>query len=295
MNTIVLAYSGGVASSSAIHWLTEGSGVDVVTVTLDVGQGEDLAALRARALACGATRAHAIDARDELVRGFLLPSLARGPLDEGPLIAEFTNPLVARKLLEVARIENTSVVAHASLDPSLDALLHTLNPDVTILAPAREWQMDATQLSAYARARGVPARQPSDPNCRIDQSVWGRTISFHDADGRPNESYFQGAALPTDPAHLEIRFEAGMPVSINDVPMPPLELVESLALIAGRHGVGRLESSRHGRTIVYDAPAATVLHTAYAALGEQTGVVHLSVRNGGCTVLDGKTEVVNLA
>jgi argininosuccinate synthase len=75
-------------------------------------------------------------------------------------------------------------------------------------------------------------------------------------------------------------------VSINEVPMPPVELVESLALIAGRHGVGRLESSRNGRTVVYDAPAAMVLHTAHAALTGRTGVVHLSVLNGGCTVLN---------
>ncbi|HEU4689778.1 MAG TPA: hypothetical protein VFS23_15505, partial [Vicinamibacterales bacterium] len=97
-------------------------------------------------------------------------------------------------------------------------------------------------------------------------------------------------------AHLEIRFESGVPVAINDVPMPPVEMLESLALIAGRHGVGHHETSDDGRTIVYDAPAATVLHTARAALGEQTGVVYLNVVDGQCAVLDpNNTEVVNLA
>ena len=135
MNTIVLAYSGGFASSNAIHWLMEKYPADVVTVTLDVGQGDDLAAVRARALSCGAVRAHAIDAREELVREFLLPSLVRGPLSEGPGIAEFTRPLIARKLLEVARIEGASIVAHASLDESLDAARERYAKDDRLRVP----------------------------------------------------------------------------------------------------------------------------------------------------------------
>lgn len=294
MNTIVLAYSGGFASSNAVHWLAETCAAEVVTVTLDVGQGEDLAVLRGRALACGAMRAHAIDARDELVREFLLPSIATGPFDEGSyrLIARPTGPLIARKLLEVARIEGTSLVAHGSADESIDAALRALSPGVEILAPAREWKMDATQLAAYARARGVPARHPPAPSCRIDQNLWGRTISFQDPAGRPEP---KTTASSTEPAHVDIRFEDGVPVAINEVPMPPVELVESLALIAGRHGVGRLENNRNGYTVVCDAPAAIVLHAARAAIGGRTGVAHLAVLNGTCTVLDPDTEVVNLA
>ena len=295
MNTIVLACSGGFASSVAIHWLAETLGAEVVTVTLDVGQGENLGAIRARALSCGAVRAHAIDARDELVREFLLPSLGRGPLDEGPLIGEFTRPLIARKLLEVARIEGTPVVAHASRDESVDAAIRALDPRLTVVAAAREWQMDDQQLDAYARARGIAPRRPSDPDCLIEESLWGRMISFYDVHGRPEGTLRQVVARPAESAHVAIRFEAGVPVSINDVPMPPVELIESLAIIAGRHGVGRLESSRNGRTVVYDAPAAMVLHTARAALADRTGVVHLSVLNGGCTVLNPDTVVGNLA
>ncbi len=295
MNTIVLACSGGFASSIAIHWLAETYGGEVVTVTLDVGQGEDLGAIRARALSCGAARAHAIDARDELVREFLLPSLARGPLDEGPSIGEFTRPVIARKLLEVARIEGTSIVAHASRDESIDTVIRALDPRLTIVSAAREWQMDDRQLDAYARARGIAPKRPSDPDCRIEESLWGRMISFYDVHGRPEGTHRQAIVRPAESARLAIRFEAGVPVSINDVPMPPVELIESLAIIAGRHGVGRLESSRNGRTVVYDAPAAMVLHTARAALVERTGVVHLSVLNGGCTVLNSDTVVGNLA
>lgn len=295
MSTIVLAYSGGFGSSTAVHWLTENYGADVVTVTLDVGQGDELGALRARALLRGAVRAHAIDAREELVREYLLPSLVRGPLSEGPGIAEFTRPLIARKLLEVARIEGASIVAHASLDESLDAAIRAIDPHIEILPAARLWKMDAPQLSDYARSHGVASRPAFTPNCRIDQSLWGRMISFRDLDGRPTEAHLKPSSISSEPAQINLQFEAGVPVSVNDVPMPPVELIESLALIAGGHGVGRLESTSNGRTVVYDAPAAMVLHTARAALGDRTGVVRLSVLNGGCTVVGRNVEVVNLA
>ena len=131
-------------------------------------------------------------AREELVREFLWPSLARGPLDEGPIIGEFTRPLIARKLLEVARIEGTSLVAHASRDESIDRALRALDARVTILAPAREWQMDGSELDAFARACGIPSRRPSDPDCRIEQSLWGRMISFTTKAGRRDRIAPQG-------------------------------------------------------------------------------------------------------
>ena len=244
-----------------------------------------------RAAPGGHTRS---DARDELVREFLLRRITRDPLaDGGDLpIAELTPPLIARRLVEVAGIEGTSVVAHASGDESIDAYIRALDSSVQILAPAREWKMDATQMSAYARARGVPATHSSDPLCRIDQNLWGRTISFRESEARPELS---AVAALTEPARVDIRFENGNPVAINEVPMAPVELVESLALIAGRHGIGRLEHRRDGYTVVYDAPAAITLHAARSAMRGPNGVAQLSLSNGTCTVLQSNTEVVNLA
>ena len=294
MNTIVLAYSGGFASSTAIHWLAETCGADVVTVTLDVGQGDDLAILRSRALACGARRAHAIDARDELVREFLLRKVTRDPLAEcgGLPIAELTPPLIARSLVEVASIEGASVVAHASADESLEAHIRALDANIRILAPVREWQMDAAQLSAYARARGVAPTHLSPSPCRIDQNLWGRTISFRDSEGRPELNFIEAL---TEPARVDIRFENGNPVAINEVPMAPVELVESLAIIAGRHGIGRLEHHRDEYTVVCDAPAAITLDAARTAMKGPNGVAQLSLSKGTCKVLQSQTEVVNLA
>ena len=296
MNTIVLAFSGGFASSTAVHWLAETYAADVVTMTLDLGQGEDLAALRDRALSCGARRAHAIDARDELVRECLLPSLDRAPSDHPleSLVSDTIAPLIARKLLEVADIEGASVVAHGSSDGSIDASLRALNPHIRVLAPAREWRMDAAQLSDYARAHLVQPRYPSEPDCRIDRHLWARLVSFGDGAVRPAFALLE-ANPPSEAAHLDIGFEGGVPVSINDVPLSPVELVESLALIAGRHGVGRVERSSNGRTVVYDAPAAMVLNAARAAVGGPAGIARLCVRDGECVVLDPHTEAVNLA
>ena len=187
MSTIVLAYSGGFSSSNAIHWLSETTGADVVTVTLDIGQREDLAGIRSRALSCGVRRAHAIDAREELVRDFLLPSLEGGPCDPDaiPLVGELPAPLIARKLLEVARIEGASRVAHAASGHAIDAAFHALDSGITMLAPAREWQMNPAELIAYARAHGMAARDASDGALRIDENLWGRAIGFANTDGRP--------------------------------------------------------------------------------------------------------------
>jgi len=123
-------------------------------------------------------------------------------------------------------------------------------------------------------------------------------VSWPDGDPQPAAVRPGVSSTSTEPARLDIHVERGMPVSVNGVPLSPVELVESLALIAGRHGVGRLEAGGGGRRVVYDAPAAVVLQAALAAAGEGGGVVRLSVLNGRCTVLalhDPNPELVNHA
>ena len=251
MSTIVLAYSGGFASSNAVHWLTETYGADVVTVTLDVGQGDELGALRARALSCGAVRAHAIDAREEFVREYLLPSLRSRPVERGTGHRRVHAPAdraeaaggrahrgcLHRRTRVARRIARCGAFARSILASRS-------------LRRRALWTMDATQLSDYARMHGVPPRPASEPQCRIDQSLWGRMISFRDLDGRPSEAHLKPLSASNEAAQIDLQFEGGVPVSINDVPMPPVELVESLALIAGQHGVGRRREHQqraHGR------------------------------------------------
>jgi argininosuccinate synthase len=286
MKPIVLAYSGGFNSSIAAHWLAETHGAaDLVTLTVDVGQGRDLGELRGRAISCGAVRAHAIDGRDELARECLRSSGGGAFVGGGdPRIDELPRPLIARKLVEIARIEGAGAVAHGSVDTALDDCIHAIDPDMYVMAPAREWAMNAAELAHYASARAV-LLPSSGTSCRIDQNLWGRTVSWADGDEPPEAARPMVSATPNEQAHIDLQFERGIPTAVNGVPMSPAELVESLTLIAGRHGVGRLEGGSAGRHVVYDAPAAVALGAALASLGESGGLVRLAVLNGRCTVV----------
>lgn len=285
MSPAVLAFSGGLASSASVPWLAE-QGLAVVTVTLDVGQGETLAALRARAAACGAVRAHAVDAREELAREVLFPSLDGRLLGAGSHVplAPMAVPLIARTLVDLARIEGSRCVAHGATHHDLDEAIHAVDPTIEVRAPARTWPMNREALVAYARLHGASAWiQPSD-GYRVDQTLWGRRVSWRESDPVPPLVVPRHGAV-TQAVHLEVAFEHGVPVAVNGVPMAPVELVESVALIAGRCGIGRLEAHGDGRCVVYDVPAAAALHAARAAVQGGAGVARLSLLNGQCTVL----------
>jgi argininosuccinate synthase len=294
---VVLAYDGGLAASAAIPWLTETHGVEVMTITLDIGQGRDLGELRARALACGAVRAHAIDARDEFARDVLLPSLYGQHTDSAqPAIAALARPFIARKLVELAAIEGARSVAHGSSDATLDDEIHALAPSLRVLAPARVWNMDVTAVIAYAKEHRLPV--PIRDAYRVDQHLWGRVLTW-EGDYEPPLVTRQLA----EAALVDIHFEQGVPTAINGVPMAPAELIECLSLIAAQHGIGRIDLAGHdrasaGRTLI-DAPAAIVLHAAArAAGGPATADICLRLDDGRFTVLapdDRQAALVNYA
>ncbi|HSG91746.1 MAG TPA: argininosuccinate synthase domain-containing protein, partial [Pseudomonadales bacterium] len=189
MSPILLAYSGGRASSVALHGLVETHGASVVTLTLDVGQGADLAELRERALSGGAVRAHAIDAREELARDVVLPLVGGGALGGSgyPDIEALARPLMASKLVEVARIEGARVVAHGSAGAEIDDAIHALDPDLTVLAPVRGWPSGGSP-AGHARRRGLTPRRQAGRECRVEQNLWGRTVSWRDGDLAPDEA-----------------------------------------------------------------------------------------------------------
>jgi argininosuccinate synthase len=251
---ITLAYSGSLASSAAVAWLLERHAAEVVTVTLDVGQTDDLDGVRSRALACGAIRAHVVDAREVFVREWVVPAMREpyGPVERLP------DPLIARTLLEVASMEEADAVAHADSGTTLDALLAAAAPGRRIVAPAREWGMDADALAAYTRARGVP----------IGAVGRHRHLLLRDA-------IAPGRVAVVD-AQLEIALSKGVPTSINGVEMMPAEAIDSLSLIAGQHGIGHGDRS--------PAPAAVVLRAAAAAAGNTDAIVGLILRPGAVEI-----------
>jgi argininosuccinate synthase len=283
MSRIVLAFSGGLDTSVAIRWLADRYGAEVVTVTLDVGQGRELVDVRERALAGGALRAHVIDAREEFARDYVLPSLQAGALYESayPLATALGRPLIAKRLVEIAHMEGAEAIAHGCIGKINDQVrievsARTVGPDLRIIAIGREWGMSRAEAIEYARRHGIPI--PITGPYSIDANLWGRSIEcgvLEDPWAEPPEEVYTltraAKDCPDEPAYLEIDFESGVPVRTNGVEMSLLELIESLETIAGTHGVGRIDIVEN-RLVgiksreIYEAPAAVVLHMAHREL-----------------------------
>ena len=285
MRRIVLAYSGGLDTSVAIPWLKEKYGAEIVSVTLDLGQGRELVDVRERALALGAIRAHVVDVREEFVRGYILPALHAGARyeDRYPLATALGRPLIARKLVEIAHMERADAIAHGCTGKDndqvgLDISARALDPSLRLIAPAREWGMSRSDEIAYARARNIPVPASLESPYSTDSNLWGRSIEcgvLEDPWAEPPEEIFTLTRPPQDcpdePAYIEIEFECGVPVRANGIDMPLIELIESLDTIAGAHGVGRIDMVEN-RLVgiksreIYEAPAAVILHTAHTEL-----------------------------
>ncbi len=243
---IVLAYSGDADTSIAIPWLAEQYRAEVVTLTLDFGQGRDLRDLedvRDRAFAFGAVRAHVLDVRDAFARDYLLRALKAGVLSSGDrrLAAALGHSAVAAKLVEIAEIEQAPLVAHGGVASAarIGAALRSLRPSLTVAAPRAEFGADRTELLAFARERRLPL--PAAP-VTDTRTAAGKAISpgAHEA------------------AAVDITFQAGTPVAVNGIGMTLLDLIDSLDFLAGKNGVGRRER--------FETPAVSVLAVAHGHL-----------------------------
>jgi argininosuccinate synthase len=265
---IVFAYTGEPDQSSAIPRLAEEHRAEVVALTMDVGQGRELDQVRERALASGAIRAHVLDVREEFARHYILPALQAGALYAGryPMTSSLARPLIASKLVEIARIENATAVAHGARGRGndllpLDVSLRALEPTIQIFTPGR---------SAGPAAVAGPYH--------VDANLWGRSVEYGILDDpwqeAPEEVYAltrAAAGSPAAAAYVEISFDRGVPAAINGVTMSFTELVESLTTIAGSHGVGRMDTIEKRQAEVMsreisEAPAAVVLHAAHREL-----------------------------
>jgi argininosuccinate synthase len=278
MKRIVLAYSGGLVTSVAIPWLAEAYDAEIVTVTLDLGQGLELADVRQRALAAGAVRAHVIDAREEFVRDYILPALQAGAMPHDRSIGtELSRPLIAKRLVGMARMESASQVAHgcpcSDEDRArLDAAIAALDPDLQVLAPACEWDMSPEQMAQYARDRRIPVAI-AGPHDNVDANVWGRSI-YGPADGLGYTLTRAPHDGPETAAFMMIEFDRGVPVRTNGLEMPMIEMIESLETIGGAHGVGRFPARRNSSNtedVLSESPAAVLLSAAHAELANKVG------------------------
>jgi argininosuccinate synthase len=285
MERIVLAYSGGLDTSVAIPWLAERYEAEVIAVTLDLGQGRELDKIRERALATGASRCHVLDVREEFARDYILPALQAGAIyeDRYPLATSLGRPLIARKLVEIAGMEQATAIAHGCTGKGndqvrIDVSARALNPKIRVIAPARVWNMSRPDEIEYARQRGIPVPATKASPYSTDENLWGRSIEcgvLEDPWAEPPEEIYALTKSPADapdaPAYVEIEFVRGVPANVNGVAMPFAELIGSLETIAGAHGVGRIDMLEN-RLVgiksreIYEAPAAVVLHTAHREL-----------------------------
>jgi argininosuccinate synthase len=278
---LVLAYSGGLDTSAAIPWLKEHLNAEVVAVTMDLGQERELEAVRDRALAIGALRAHVLDVRESFVHDFVLPALKADALfdDRSPMTAALARPLIAQKLVQIADIEHAQAVAHGGggvgRRAAFDALVRALNPKLKIVAPARDWGMTRSEVVGYARIRGIPLPAGVDSPFRSELNLWGRSIECSTLDEEPPDEIYKltkpARECPDEPAYVEIQFEHGAPAAVNSVAMPVIELIAALNVIAATHGVGRIDVVEHrvGSTRlreIGEAPAAVLLHAAHREL-----------------------------
>lgn len=282
---ILLAYSGGLDTSVAIHWLKEKYDCDVVTVTIDVGQSDDLKDAMRRAKAIGAAKSWVIDVKKEFVDEYVLPALKANALYEGnyPLSTAIARPLMVAKLVEMAKRLDASSIAHGCTGKGNDQVrfevsIMALAPDIKILAPTREWGMSREEEILYAKQNGIPIPVTVDKPYSIDESIWGRAIEcgvLEDAWVEPPEDIYgwtKGHASSPDKAeYVEIGFVKGKPVSLNGEDMEFLDLIYKLNELAGNHGIGRIDHIEN-RLVgiksreVYEAPAALVLIKAHQDL-----------------------------
>jgi argininosuccinate synthase len=285
----VLAYSGGLDTSVAIPWMRENLGTEVIALSIDLGEAKDLRTVQERALRTGAVAAYVVDARRLFVENFAFPSLMAGALYEGvyPLATALGRPLIAKLLVDLARDEGAGAVAHGCTGKGndqvrFDVAVAALAPELTVLAPVRDWDMGRPDELRYAAERGIEVPATVASPYSVDANLWGRSIEagvLEDPWEEPPRDVFQWTAdpaeAPPDGALVEIAFEQGRPVALDGEPLAAEVLVERLNALGGTHGIGRIDHVEN-RLVgiksreIYEAPAATILFAAHQALESLT-------------------------
>jgi len=283
---VVLAYSGGLDTSIIIPWLKENYGYEVIAMAADVGQGEELEPLNEKAIKTGASKIYIEDVKEEFVTDFIYPTLKAGAVYEGKYLlgTSFARPLIAKRLVEIARKEGAEAIAHGATGKGNDQVrfeltVKALAPDLKIIAPWREWNIRSREDAIdYAEARGIPIPVTKKRIYSMDRNLWHLSHEGGDLENPWNEPLDDMLMIvtppekaPDQPTYVEIEFEKGIPVAVDGEAKKPLELVTLLNEIAAANGVGIVDMVEN-RLVgmksrgVYETPGGTVLFAAHREL-----------------------------
>lgn len=287
---VVLAYSGGVDTSVCIPYLKQEWGVEeVITLAADLGQGDELDAVQKKALKSGASISLVADATESFVKDYAFPAIQANALYENryPLSTALARPLIAKLLVEAAEEHGADAIAHGCTGKGndqvrFDVSIGALNPNLKILAPAREWGFTREQSIEYGERFGIPAPVKKSSPYSLDKNLLGMAIEagiLEDPYAEPPEDVFQMTkgieATPNEPEYVEITFEKGLPIAVNGESLNPVGLIKRLNTIVGNHGVGRIDMIEN-RLVgiksreVYETPALLVLIQAHRDLESLT-------------------------
>jgi argininosuccinate synthase len=286
MRTIVLAYSGGLDTSIIVPWLKEHYDARVICVAADIGQGEELEGVRAKALASGADECYVEDLREEFVEDFLWPMVRAGAIYGRKYLlgTSIARPLIARRQCEVAKAIGADALAHGCTGKGNDQVRFELTyatfaPELPVIAPWREWDIRSREDAlAYAAKRNIPVAATAQKIYSRDRNLWHISHEggmLEDPSAIPPDDLFMLSASPTDapdePEDVVIQFERGTPVAVDGVRQDPVSLVSTLNAIGGRHGVGRIDLVED-RLVgmksrgIYETPGGTLLYAAHSEL-----------------------------
>jgi argininosuccinate synthase len=285
-NKVVLAYSGGLDTSVILPWLKENYGCEVITFTANVGQGdEELVGLEEKALACGATKAHIVDLREEFLNEYAFPTMQAGAIYERQYLlgTSFARPVTAKHMVQIAEAEGADGIAHGCTGKGNDQVrfeltVKALNPLLRVIAPWREWDIRSREdAMAYAEAHDIPISSKRSAYSR-DRNIWHMSHEggiLENPWAEPEEEMYQltvaPEAAPDTPEYVVINFEKGFPVGLNGQALDAAALLSQLNELGGAHGVGRLDMVEN-RLVgmksrgVYETPGGTILYTAHQGL-----------------------------
>jgi argininosuccinate synthase len=283
---VVLAYSGGLDTSVIITWLKENYGCEVIAYCADLGQEDDIRAIKKKALKTGASKAYVVDLREEFVKEYVFPMLRANAVYEGTYLlgTSIARPLIAKKQIEIARKEKADAVSHGATGKGNDQVrfelsYYALKPDVKVVAPWREWELNSREsLIKYARKHGIPVPVTKAKPYSTDRNLFHISYEggiLEDPWAEPPENMFtlttSPEKAPSKATYLEIGYKDGNPVSVDGNRLSPAHLLKKLNTLAGKNGVGRLDLVEN-RFVgmkargVYETPGGTILHTAHRAI-----------------------------